>query len=862
MSKRLLLSTVSALLIAFASVSTVWAQGSSGLIDGKIVDGSGSGVAGVSITVNSPGTGLTRTATTNSNGNFKIQLPPGAYELKSSKSGYSSVTIEQVAVNLGVTTDLTIPVQDSSIEEITTYGTATSLMPAATGETGLNITLEELSQVPVARNIESVALLAPGTIAGDVAFGDDKTLVSFGGASVAENVYYIDGLNVTNFRNGLGGASVPFEFYDQFQIKTGGYGAEFGRSLGGVLNAVTKRGTNEWEYGVVTYSETSLAQGKSPDTFRADGTLYDKNRNNEQTSFTTDLYLSGPIIKDRLFFYALYEPQDTQSEFNSTGSPTIWNEQEITDDFYGGNLTWNLNDNHSVSYTAFTDERTIFTEQFDFDVANNQKGAFVGTSTNIKGGDNQIFNYKGNFGDNFVVSAMYGKNEYSLEQFSSNDSDCPSIVDNRDSATVFQPGCYVSFTVEGGGDEREAYRVDLEWYVGDHTIRAGFDREDNFSIGASFYSGTNLNAGETGGAYYYYDSHDVGSQLANGAIMPDVNGDGSRVDSVRLRYFENGGSFDTIQQAWYIEDRWDVNDSFAISAGIRNETFENLNPAGDAFIDITDQWAPRIALEWTPGGRGDQVVTLNWGRYHLPIAANTNVRLSGAETDYRRYFVDDGCRDPVTFAPCVIDANAVPNGMELGALIFTSDGSVPDTSAVLDKNLDPMFQDEWILQYEREINDSWTAGVRYINRELSSTIDDILVDFGLEAMAARGEFDGPIGSANDCHYVLTNPGQDLTTNCEVWVIPGDTTSGTMLQETTISAADLGFPKAERTYEAWELTVEGQLANWSIQGSYTLSKNEGNTEGYVKSDIGQDDAGITQDFDIPAAHGRRLRPIAE
>jgi hypothetical protein len=255
-------------------------------------------------------------------------------------------------------------------------------------------------------------------------------------------------------------------------------------------------------------------------------------------------------------------------------------------------------------------------------------------------------------------------------------------------------------------------------------------------------------------------------------------------------------------------------------------------------------------LEWSPGGTGEQVVTLNWGRYHLPIAANTNVRLSGAETDYRRYFVWDGCRDPVTFAPCGIDENAVPPGQEVGSLIFTSDGTVPDTSAVLDQNIDPMFQDEWIVQYERELNDNWNAGVRYIYRELSSTIDDILVDFGLEAMAARGEFDGPIGSANDCHYVLTNPGQELTTNCEVWVIPGDNTSGTMLQETTISAEDLGFPEAERTYEAWEVTFEGHMADWSLQGSYTWSKNEGNTEGYVKSDIGQDDAGLTQDFDIP------------
>jgi outer membrane receptor for ferrienterochelin and colicin len=307
-----------------------------------------------------------------------MQLPPGVYELSSSKSGYSSVTIEQVAVNLGVATNLTIPVQDAQIEEITTYGTATSLMPATTGETGLNISLEELSQVPVARNIESVALLAPGTVGGDVAFGDDKTLVSFGGASVAENVYYIDGLNVTNFRNGLGGSSVPFEFYDQFQIKTGGYGAEFGRSTGGVINAVTRRGSNEWEYGVVSYAESTLAQGTSPDTILADGSIYDLNSENEQTKFATDFYVGGPIIKDRLFFFALVEPSDTTTDFNSLGDPDTWNERETDEDFWGGNLTWNITDNHSLSYTTFTDEREIVTNQYDFDVTNKKKGDLVG----------------------------------------------------------------------------------------------------------------------------------------------------------------------------------------------------------------------------------------------------------------------------------------------------------------------------------------------------------------------------------------------------------------------------------------------------------------------------------------------------
>ncbi len=846
MCKRLVLTFVSAVLLTFGSISIAFAQGASGTLEGQTVDNNGTAVSGATVTLTNARTGQTRSVTTNSSGNFRLQLPPGEYRMESSASGYAEVTIESVMVNLGTSVDLTIPMTDSAIEEIITYGSAKEFLQTTTGETGLNITIEELAMLPVARNIEAVALLAPGTIAGDTAFGDDKTLVSFGGASVAENVYYIDGLNVTNFRNGLGGSSVPFEFYDQFQVKTGGYGAEFGRSTGGVINAVTKRGSNDFEYGVVTYFEPELFQGESPNAIRPDGSFYDFNGENRQNSMTTDLYVSGPIWKDRLFFYALYEPRETESNFNSLGSAETMNVRKVDDAFFGGNLTWNITDDHSLSYTTFTDEREIKTTQFDYDVGQTTYGAEVGKASQFRGGDNSIIRYDGNFGDSLTVSMMYGENEYSLTDQSTNDINCPLVVDVSAGSTNSTPGCWITSTVQTGGDKREAFRFDVEYYVGDHSLRAGFDKEDNSSIDATIYPGFSFNPSQVGGIYYRYETYTVGQELANGAIMPDVNGNGTDVDTVRLRYIENGGSFSTVSQAWYIEDTWKMNDEFTLSVGIRNETFENNNAEGAPFIKIDDQWAPRIALSWAPGGTDDQQVTLNWGRYHLPIAANTNVRLSGAELDYAEYYVYDGNRDGTTFAPTAIDGEGVPTTQQIGTRRLTSDGSVPDTSAIIDQSLDPMFQDEWIIAYERNLGENWTAGARYVYRELSSTIDDILVDQGLEVLG----WDGPIGAGNDCHYVLTNPGTDLTTMCEQYIVPGDPTGGTQLVQVTIPAAALQFPEAERTYEAYEFTLNGAFGDWTMAGSYTWSKNEGNTEGYVKSDNGQDDAGITQDFDIP------------
>ncbi len=85
--------------------------------------------------------------------------------------------------------------------------------------------------------------------------------------------------------------------------------------------------------------------------------------------------------------------------------------------------------------------------------------------------------------------------------------------------------------------------------------------------------------------------------------MPDVNGDGSRVDLVRFEYMEEGGTFETSSTAWYIEDTWTINDAFTVSLGIRNEIFENFNGVGDSFFKIDDQWAPRFAFSWSPGAR-------------------------------------------------------------------------------------------------------------------------------------------------------------------------------------------------------------------------------------------------------------------
>src|SRR5205085_9933802 len=143
------------------------------------------------------------------------------------------------------------------------------------------------------------ALLAPGIARGHN-FGGGAGL-SFGGSSVAENTVYINGLNVTDFYNRIGFSSVPFAFYKEFQVKTGGYSVEFGRTTGGVINAVTRSGTNDFHYGAEVVWEPSNWQEHGGDHYDADGNPIFITSHDEYDSSSLNVFASGPIVRDRLF---------------------------------------------------------------------------------------------------------------------------------------------------------------------------------------------------------------------------------------------------------------------------------------------------------------------------------------------------------------------------------------------------------------------------------------------------------------------------------------------------------------------------------------------------------------------------------
>jgi hypothetical protein len=271
----------------------------------------GSGKPGDKVTITSTDNGSSRQLTVDANGTFNAaKLPPGTYRV----AGGGVSRDVNVAIGSGTSVSL---VADQAAANRVVISRVRSAIDVTSVESNTVFTSDQIAALPVARDINSIAILAPGVVKGDPDLGGGG-LPAFAGASVAENGYYINGFDVTNIRNFLAYANLPFDAIGAEQVKSGGYGAEFGRSLGGVISIVTKRGTNTWKGGGALYwSPDSLqSRGKNVENLEPEEqgnyTVFD--RANRDRDLSYNVYAGGPLIKDKLFFFGLIEGRNDRSD--------------------------------------------------------------------------------------------------------------------------------------------------------------------------------------------------------------------------------------------------------------------------------------------------------------------------------------------------------------------------------------------------------------------------------------------------------------------------------------------------------------------------------------------------------------------
>ncbi|GAB2887836.1 TonB-dependent receptor domain-containing protein [Microbulbifer echini] len=795
-SKSLIAVSIGAVL---AASQVALADNTTGAIRGSVVNVEKSD----KVRVTNLSRGVSRDISISDKGEFRVgSLPPGKYQLEL-LSGDEVTETRLVSVSLGGTVNVLLG-DSSQMEEVVVNGQPISQRDIGIAESGLVISSDEIIELPVARNLNSITLLAPSVSKGDRTFDQFGGGTSFAGSSIAENVSYINGLNTTNFRNGLGYSTVPFEFYDNIQVKTGGYSAKFGRSTGGVMNATTKSGSNEFKFGTSVYydEETDTA----PNTF-----VWDNDKDVLDTR-EANIYASGAIIEDRLFFYALYSNVVENQEYYGITSGRGYKE-ETKSDFWGVKLDGYINEDHRVEFTAFSDERDIVEGIYNYDSDTGKTGDYIGDIVYGRGGHNWIASYIGNLNDSMTLSISYGENSQDRSEVPGNDEASTVYWYNPGRVSI---GNWVGSSVEVGEDTREMFRVDFSWTIDDHMVEVGIDNEVNSLTENTSYSGGEI-----------------------WRLYPELG-------RARQLIYENVGSFETESSAIYLQDTWQITDDWSVQFGLRNETFTNKNAAGKEFIDISDQWAPRFSTVWDPSGDGRQKVFASAGLYYLPVASNTNVRLAGAELYTSEWF---------DWESSCLNNDATPCNLgDSDGLFYFADGSLKDTRSVVDKNIDPMYQSEYILGYEYFLDNGIQLGVRGIYRNLEVALEDLAIDAAvISHYTSTGTWDASkVGGASvedvfgGFHqYVLTNPGNDMRI-----YIPEQG------EYINLSAAQLGYPEAKRQYGAVEFTFKRPFdGRWSLDASYTWGHSWGNNEGYVRSDNGQTDSGLTTNFDQPGLlHG--------
>ena len=840
----------SALTIALGMcfVGGVQAQTNTG---GNVV---GSAAAGDTITITSPSTGFSRTITAGADGNFRFaQLPSGQYQI--SQNGGAPRTVN---VNVGTSANVDFAGAATTLDTVTVTAISGAVNPidVSSVESTTILTAEQVAKIPVPRNITSVALLAPGTVRGaaNAGFG---ALPSFGGSSVAENQFYVNGFNITNTFKNLAFAQVPFEGIAESQVKTGGYGAEFGRSTGGVINMITKRGTNEFKAGGSIYYIPESLSETSPDLYYNNGLWVSNNSNDNGWEATAAIWAGGALIKDKLFAYGLIQYGKTASETYTSRFGNTNLDSSSKRPQWLAKVDWQISDDHSVELTAFSDKREFtddyYRASFPDSTTNPTTGAITvganpttvfgdyrGTDFNEAGGSSWVLKYTGYLTDNFTLSALYGHGEFSrsnygvaangqVQEYTGNltgpVAGCPIISDSRagvsTGAVPAIRGCSFINTLgrRDALDERDQWRIDAEWQLGDHLLRFGIDNDKFRSVDGSAYSG---------GANYVYQSCN--------ATAATCGPNGFRT---RYRSFRSGANVGVDQQAYYIEDSWSMTDNFVAYLGLRWDTFENLNGEGEKYVTIKNQFAPRLGFSWDVFGDSTFKVFGNAGRYALPLTAGVATRAASASLYEERYYSYTGV-DPATGTPTGLTPIVNPStGSSAVRYLNGEDGRPKFAAGYAVQNLKPMYQDEFILGMQKQLTDNFSLGVRAIHRDLGAAIDD---NCDYATLFEYVEGNGPGTKFNYCF--LFNPGEDAEILAD-W--NGDGTATVK----TIPGADLS-PKAKRKYTALEFFVQGNWDKFFLQGSYTWAKSIGNTEGGVRSDNGQADTGTTSDFDYAAA----------
>ena len=848
-------------------------------------------LAGAKVTVTSAVLQGPRTATTDSQGFFRLtQLPPGdGYRVKFEASGYKTTERSGIVLHIDETIKLpTVRMSQQQTVDVVEVVEEAPVVEQGSTTIGRTLTSEFLNVVPSQRNTTAILQMAPGA-------ATDAIGTTFRGASSPENSYVVDGLNTTGVLLGLDTSALPPEFIQEIQVKTGGYEPEYGRATGGQAIVITKSGGNEFHGDVFAYANVfegrrhSVVRGPYTDVpadpatgASAQSVWQPAGKLLAQVGFD----LGGYIIKDKLWFFVGYAPEYRKvtfgHEWRVLGAATVddngiasYSPEQLDPDltenavydlqtrlsnFYIANLTFNINQNNSVRLGASGNPRTLEGVQ----LTNNFFAPGVYMGKNTAGAMDFSLVYNGKFADGLVnLDTIVG---YHTES----DVDYPFEGEyNSDQGDTE----YNGQTIDGTGAQ---YQARTNFNLGDPC----YDIDGNALANPCYASGASVRYlyGGFGGlnrtAANRFVIKPILSVFVNNMVgnhVFKVGGDMERNHVVNKRGFTGGAFVEDFSNRWraryysnfgepitwhgidddasyfvtetntqnfsaFVQDNWSILSNLQLNLGVRWEMQSIRDTKDIPRIVIPDMIAPRIGLIFDFTKEGRSKLFANFGRYYESIPQDINDRALSAEGFNRYTFskAEEGYADSFDPANETVDSLSGRTAENLGGEI-----------SPVQVGLKGQYSDQFLLGFEYEVMKDLSAGVTGVYNYLGNVIEDISPDNGNTYLIANP------GADHFDYYESPEPDADGN-------LPEPKAAGVDFRRCIASTDPLTgapttycFPKATRAYRGLEFNVNKRFTNnWTAQASYTLSQTYGNYPGLFAQSRGQLDPNITSQFDLP------------
>lgn len=806
--KRQLFIVAVALLLA--SGLAVAQETTSGSIAGRVVDAQDLPVPGAAVTITGP-TGA-RTEFTDAEGRFFVPfLAPATYAVRVELQGFKTIEQPNVPVSLGQRVSLDLMLETGQITEVVEVTGTTPIVDASSTTTGAVIDDEFLKSVPVGRSLSDTLYLAPGVSdAGQLNQTQNGANPSISGGSGLENAYIVDGVNITNAGYGaLGsysivfgslGSGVTFDFIEEVQVKTGGFEAEFGQATGGVINVVTKSGSNELQGALFGYASPDALEASHKTVQSPNGSV----NNLGNTVSDIGVQIGGPVLQNKLFYFASVNPQwetvtriapaDVEN-FPLRAMGEVDRKRQITG--YSAKATYQYNPSHRFDASFFGDPATgDLGPQRISSLLRQDNAAF---SEITYGGHNQIVKYDGVINSSWLIEAAFSRaaNKISEEPLGNE----WSVIDQTVDPQIRSGG--LGFYEVGNDGKKNQFQVKSTHLWREHQIRYGFQYDSVKYDNIIQRTGPTIRLSDGSQTVTGADVRILPApELPGGVLYRAVRGNLSNIRETEQQY-----------TSFFVQDNWQINDRLTLQPGIRYEQQKLVGNLADFTWD--GNWGPRIGATYDLLGDGRSKLYGFWGRFYAQIPNDLAARALSADASITRadYF-DAALTNPI---PEGVLAGEVTEHLQFAGL----------NPAAIDPDSKSTSQDEVLVGFEMEVFPGTNVGARYIHRQYNRILEDI----GQAPMVA---YDLGLPGLESVEYFITNPDE-----------------ATLVQPQVPGVPAIAFEAPIHDYDALELTASRRFSdNWAVHSSYRLARLHGTFEGFFRNDNGQSDPGITSLYDFP------------